>query len=333
MIYSSLRQSKRINLVEEVPLSGPLSIYIETTNICNFRCTFCPESFENYEEKTGGFFQMSFASFKKIADQIKDLNTVVTLNFYMMGEPFVNKELTDFIKYSKQHNIAKRTIVTSNGTLIKSKKYQDIIDSRLDFLRVSIYGGNEASHKKNTQNSISLAKIKDNIQGLKHYRDQVGSKTPYIYLKMIESSDAQENDSFLDYFDEVGDEVCLEPVMNWNNPVEGNLAGVEGEVLLGRNSFSMKKEVCPFPFYTFVIHSDMRVSVCCVDWDKQTIIGDLRLNTLEEIWYGEKLREFQMKHLAHKRHELNGCKNCIFLHTAPDNIDKLTPEIFERREK
>ena len=119
MTYSSLRQSKRINLIDNVPLDGPLSIYIETTNICNFKCSFCPESFENYEEKTGGFFKMNFDDFNKIADQIKDFNTVVTLNFYMMGEPFVNKELTEFIKYSKQNNISKRTIVTSNVTYLR----------------------------------------------------------------------------------------------------------------------------------------------------------------------------------------------------------------------
>ena len=52
--YSLLRQAPRVNLVESVPLPGPMAVYLEVTNICNFKCVFCPESFDNYEEKAGG---------------------------------------------------------------------------------------------------------------------------------------------------------------------------------------------------------------------------------------------------------------------------------------
>ena len=40
----------RKNLAEILPLDFPLSIDFELTNKCNFKCTFCPESFKEYEE-------------------------------------------------------------------------------------------------------------------------------------------------------------------------------------------------------------------------------------------------------------------------------------------
>lgn len=322
--YSLLREKKRIDLLSAVPLSGPMSIYIETTNICNFKCKFCPESFENYKEKSGGLFKMDAASFIRIADQIKEIGTVKTLNFYMMGEPFANKNLISYVNYAKNNNVASRVIVTSNGTLLNEDKYKDLCETNLDFLRISIYGANDDTHKQITQSPVKLSRIIDNVSGLKNFRNANGFSRPYIYIKMIESTSSYENEEFLRVFKDVGDEVTLEPVMNWNDPTEGILANINHEELLKKDYFKIKKKVCPFPFYTLIIHSDLQVSVCCVDWDKKTVIGNLKNNSLREIWNGEKLKNFQILHLSGRRKELEGCKNCTYLHTAPDNLDKLT---------
>ena len=91
------------------------------------------------------------------------------------------------------------------------------------------------------------------------------------------------------------------------------------------------KKVCPAPFYTLVIHSDLKVSVCCVDWDKQAVVGDLSNQTLQEIWNGQKLYAFQLLHLNGNKNELSGCKNCTYLHTCPDYIDELTSNKFNDR--
>jgi radical SAM protein with 4Fe4S-binding SPASM domain len=210
--------------------------------------------------------------------------------------------------------------------------YQSICDSRLDYLRVSIYGGTEASHKSTTQSTLRLSQIKDNILGLKRFRDERGLKFPFIYIKMIESASADDNLQFKQMFCEVGDEVLLEPAMNWNDPDEGDLSGSSKETALAKQYFAAPKAVCPFPFYTLVIHSDLKVSVCCVDWNKQTVVGNLRTESLGEIWTGDSLRQFRLKHLERKRHELAGCKSCTYLHTAPDNIDALTKDVFLERE-
>lgn len=329
--YSSLRGNNRIDLNESVPLSEPLTVYVEPTNICNFKCVFCPESFADYKETAGGHFQLSLDDFKIIAQQVKQLGTVKTLNFYMMGEPFVNRRLTQFIALAKQEAITDKLIVTSNGTLIKPGIYGDICDSGLDYLRISIYGGNDGSHKANTQSPFRLAQVKANIVGLKRFRDERKQPSPFIYIKMIESADVNDNIQFKEMFAEAGDEILIEPVMNWNDPEEGNLSGLTTDTLLNGKYFSAKKKACPFPFYTSVIHSDLSVSVCCVDWNKQTTVGNLHHESLADIWKGDKLRAFQLKHLQGKRHELNGCKHCTYLHTAPDNIDSLTDSVFLTR--
>ena len=46
-------KDNRINLCEKIPLAHPLVIHLETTNKCNFRCKFCPESDANYSQLSG----------------------------------------------------------------------------------------------------------------------------------------------------------------------------------------------------------------------------------------------------------------------------------------
>lgn len=332
--YGTLRMQPRVPLVHAVPLAAPFAIYLETTNICNFKCKFCPESFSDYEEKAGGLFRMDMDEYLNVLSQIADLTQpgrLKTLNFYMMGEPFANKLLTEFISIAHERGIAERLAVTTNASLLKPNIWESVIRSGLDYLRVSIYGGSKESHRINTASGISLDRIVENVGGFKAFRDAQGAATPQIYVKMIESPDASENQEFFERFSVVADEIKLEPVMNWNDPAEGNLSGLSPEELLGSDYLKNHKSVCPFPFYSLVIHSDLQVSVCCVDWNKKVVVGSLRQQSLRDIWTGPAMHDFRMQHLRRERSQIPGCASCTFLHTAPDNIDQLSAQEYESR--
>jgi len=86
------------------------------------------------------------------------------------------------------------------------------------------------------------------------------------------------------------------------------------------------KAVCPFPFYSLVIKADGDVVACCVDWNKKTKIGSIKLESLGEIWKGEALREFRRMHLERRRHENESCRHCTHLNSLPDNLDHVAEE-------
>lgn len=332
--YGALRTQPRVPLVQAVPLAAPFAIYLETTNVCNFKCKFCPESFSDYAEAAGGLFRMGMDEYLEVLSQISDLTQpgrLKTLNFYMMGEPFANKLLTQFISIAHERGIAERLAVTTNASLLKPNIWESVIRSGLDYLRVSIYGGSSESHKTNTASGIRLERIVENVGGFKEFRDARGAATPRIYVKMIESPDSRENQEFFERFSPLADEIKLEPVMNWNDPAEGNLSGVSVEELMRSDYLKNHKSVCPFPFYSLVIHSDLQVSICCVDWNKQVVMGSLRQQSLRDIWTGPAMHEFRMRHLRRERSQISGCASCTFLHTAPDNIDQLSAQEYESR--
>ncbi|ASW43047.1 radical SAM/SPASM domain-containing protein [Clostridium isatidis] len=89
-------------------------IYIETTNVCNLSCNFCPKT-----NRKSGF--MTREEFEIIVNKIKGYTNYIYL--HLMGEPFLNKNLEEFIKIAKRENLFIN--ITTNGTLINLVK--DII--------------------------------------------------------------------------------------------------------------------------------------------------------------------------------------------------------------
>jgi radical SAM protein with 4Fe4S-binding SPASM domain len=323
--YSQLRHQPRIDLASAIPLPGPMTIHVEPGNACNFKCTFCPESFADYREKAGGLHMLKVEDFATVVRQIDILGRLKVMNMHMMGEPFANKNLEQMFKMAKQADIADKVICTTNGTLLRENRWQTVCESGLDYLRVSIYGCTQKAHEERTQSSVPLKTVIDNVRGLKTCRDSHGFTTPFICVKYVSSSPCEDH-MFRLMFADAGDETHVEALHNWHDPEEKNLAGIPTEELLSQPNFAKKKEVCPFPFYTLIIHADLQVGVCCVDWSKKTIVGNLRTQTLFDIWHGQKLRDFRLMHIRRRRSENEACSNCTYLHTLTDNVDSVAED-------
>lgn len=136
---------------------------------------------------------------------------------------------------------------------------------------------------------------------------------------------SSENEIFKNMYEEVADEVCIESPMNWNG--QGNFIGnlylnrkIKKNLFLPAKKI---KKVCPFLFYSLVIKCSGDVVACCVDWNKGTKIGNVKNESLSEIWNGQRLREFRKMHLEGRKAENKSCRNCTYLYTSPDNIDNL----------
>jgi radical SAM protein with 4Fe4S-binding SPASM domain len=323
--YSQLRDPKRASLADQIPLDHPWSIYLELTNRCNFRCKFCPESIDDYAERAGGISKMTFDQFKKTCTDIKELGRLKVLRFYMLGEPFLHNELPEYISYAKELDIADRLELTSNGTALTPAKCDRIVGTGLDYVRISVYAIDPDRHKSITQSAITPAQIRDNVRMLFETRNKLGATKPFIVAKMINPFDETEERLFRESYAGICDEVFLEQPENWNDTDGFDALDNVYKGEIDRDQlFLYQKKACPFPFYTLVIHSSGDVSVCCVDWEKKTSVGNIFEQSLRDIWHGDRLRDFQRMQIEGRRHENEACRNCTFLYTTPDNIDEIT---------
>src|SRR6202167_4533205 len=115
----------------------PVCLYLEVTNRCNLLCEICPRTFEELEPPA----DMSWSLFTKIVDQVPDVARVV---LHGGGEPMLVKNLPRMIRYLKDRGTY--VLFNTNGTLLQPKKFQALIDTGLDELRVSLDAADRASY-------------------------------------------------------------------------------------------------------------------------------------------------------------------------------------------
>lgn len=72
---------------------------------------------------------------------------------------------------------------------------------------------------------------------------------------------------------------------------------------------------CSGPFKTPIIHWTGEVSVCCFDVKLQHVIGDIKTQSLREIWTGEKAHRIRMAHIRKDFRNFPACAGCTNLNT------------------
>lgn len=86
-------------------------IYIEISNICNLKCSFCPGA---KREKR----RMTTQEFEKILKKIKPYTDYIY--FHILGEPLFHPEIEQFLKLAENYDF--KVTITTNGTLLSQKE-------------------------------------------------------------------------------------------------------------------------------------------------------------------------------------------------------------------
>ena len=184
-----------------------------------------------------------------------------------------------------------------------------LIQGGLDYLRVSVYAGTQGKFEAVTGSKMRLSDILDNLNQLQELKRGLRSKRPFVYVKMLNDGDADENNQFFSHFSDIADEIALEKPHNW-------LSGGE----------TGDKLVCPLPFKMLSIRWNGDVIVCDPDYQNNTCVGNALQENIQDIWYGGRLGEFRRMQLEGRRHENESCRNCSFISNdnyVLDNIDCL----------
>ena len=150
----------------------PVCLYLETTNRCNLLCTTCPRTFEALEPPG----DMSWELFTKIVDQFPRIARVV---LHGVGEPMMVRELPRMIRYLKDRGTY--VLFNSNGTLLTWRKGQELIDSGLDELRLSLDAAEPHAFKLVRGRDV-FARIVRNIRSFRAMQRELAVERPRVSL-------------------------------------------------------------------------------------------------------------------------------------------------------
>ena len=332
--YSELRASKRVDLAAAAPLAAPFAVFIEPTNVCNFKCVMCPESFSDYSKLAGYYQRMPMELYRKVLSDLGEIGPVKSLKFYFEGEPLANPDLESMIRMAKNAGVADRIELTTNLSLLNAERAAKLVASGVDYIRISIYSMDPISHRRLTGSKFVPDDITSRARLLRDARDRIGSPTPILYAEYLHESPEGES-RFRHAYAGVVDEIGVDYRHNWN----GADARSNELVQIGYApdnkgaewTFRHKKQACPQLFYTMAVKANGDVSPCCVDWQGTLNIGNVMHQSIRDIWTGAALRNLQRLHISKRRDELPGCRDCTFVYKFPDNLDRLTSAEFEAR--
>ena len=150
----------------------PICVYLEVTNRCNLLCETCPRTFEALEPPA----DMSWALFTSIVDQMPSVQRAV---LHGVGEPMLVPELPRMIRYLKARGVY--VLFNTNGTLLREKRYAELIDAGLDELRVSLDAADAQGYAL-VRGRPFFDRIVRDVRSMRDYQDRLGVGHPRVSL-------------------------------------------------------------------------------------------------------------------------------------------------------
>lgn len=329
-ILGNLVNNNRAKLEEVIPLKTPYTITIDPCNLCNFKCNFCAMQVsakkQQYQKKI-----MELGLYKKIIDDITLFpEKLKILRINGQGEPLLNKNFCEMVRYAKQRKVANFIETITNGSQLNPKLNQELIDSGIDRIRISIEALDSIGYKDVAKANIYFDDFVWNIKDL--YERSKGKCEIYIKIVDVQLPNNQEKQRFYDIFGNICDRIFVDKVIPlWSDFAEINETyKINGEI--GVHGQAVQNvQVCPYPFYSFLINPEGQVTACCADWQRKLILGDVSKENLVEIWNGNRIRKLWIDHLKGRKNEYQMCQKCMLpMFDCNDNIDQFASEILKK---
>lgn len=266
----------------------PFEIAIGITNRCNLNCTFCPH---RHSQRPIG--EISSGLLGSLLDQVAPYVNVVDLSFD--GEPFLHSHWADCVEACHQRDI--RAILQTNALLIDDSTARDILDVGVDSITFSVDAATEETYQllKSAGDYNRVVANVDNF--LKLARGQ--SKRPNITIQFVRGPDNRhEVEAFLRQWKNKGaDFIRIKPMLNFGGSVD---SGFRGE----------PKKPCILLWTSLSIHWDGLVTLCCMDIEGRTNMGDAARTPLREIADNEPFQAVRGLHVRGEYNKHPVCRNC-----------------------
>lgn len=288
----------------------PISASVEATTNCNLKCPECPSGLKKFSRPTG---TIGLQNFRKYIGQLE--KNLTYLMIYFQGEPYLNKEFFELVRYAVSKNIY--TATSTNGHFLDGENARQTIESGLDRLIVSLDGTDQESYSAYRAGG-DFEKVISGIKNVVEWKKKLNSKKPYIILQfLVLKSNEHQLAEIRELSRQLGvDELQLKTAQFYDFK-NGNLLMPENEKYsrYSRNNdgtFSIKKKLrnrCLRIWQSLVITWDGRVVPCCFDKNATHQLGDLNKTSLKEIWKGKEYKAFRKDVLKGRKH-IDICCNC-----------------------
>ena len=280
----------------------PMTVVLELVNRCNLECVMCYQGWRNDASKS----QLSEKELDKLFNDFKQ-NKLESL-MISVSEPLLYKGISKVLNRAKEANIMDVFLFT-NGTLLNQKNSEMILNSNITRLFISIDGVSKKSYddvrvpvSKRLLKKDRIKELENNINNFMQLRKSMDKKLPLVRTSFVAlKENYHEIEEFRKKWINIVDTVEIQREVSIDAYDKINLNKV-GERKL-------KKYNCQEPWGQMGIYSDGSVTPCCNIVGRNAPIGNIKNNTVSEIWNGQEMNKIRDGFIKNEPNKV--CQSCI----------------------
>jgi cytidyltransferase-like protein len=307
-----LKKSERSDIYTLEPPFPRTNFLIETSNACNHDCIFCAH---RKMKRKVGFIKPE--TVERVLREAFELGTR-EVGFYATGEPFLVKQLPDYIGLAK--NIGYEYVyLTSNGALATPDKIRAVTDAGLDSIKFSI-NAPERKLYEFIHGHDDFDKVFEHLKYLYNYRKKSGRNYKIFVTGILTRYTENMREKWFDVFKGYTDEIVFKLVYNQGGYMP------EIDTLLKCECDTETYRRCNLPFDAICVTCEGYLSVENADYENMLVVADLNKVSLEDGWYGENMKNVRQAFIDDK---MNGliCDGCV--HHCMKPSEPIMPELAE----
>ena len=278
----------------------PIQLHMGTVNTCNAACHFCPYPTPENTRPKG---VMSMDLYRKIVDEAAGIPQIVSIAFSALGEPLLDRFLVERVKYAWEVRQDWETIeLYTNGVALTPAKFEALRDAGIKDLSISLNAVDQRQHE-----AVMGIKGKFNtvVQHAQYAIANSQGKTR-VLVKAVRNDDQFKEADQVKFY------------MQWGIARRPDIKPGNGDIVWERNWAGKNRLIeeldpnstCARALEQISILWDGKVSLCCFDPLLKHDLGDLKTQTIKEIYNAPWYTQFREDHFENRAAKYEICANC-----------------------
>ncbi|MBN2528103.1 MAG: radical SAM protein [Deltaproteobacteria bacterium] len=268
----------------------PRIVSIETTNRCNAKCSFCPNSSLARNRQT-----MAQDLFEKIIDDCTKFQ-LPAIEPFLNGEPLCDPNLLERLEHIRKRLPNTELRLYTNGYALTPAKQDALADIGVDHLFISLNTLDAGRYEKIT--GLSLEKTLDNLDYLSNHpqRQRIARKLT-IRMTRLDDTPLEEQEKF--------NQFCVEKNAI---PFIAALYNYKGDI---NSALPVPNFPCANITRVDILASGT-VTLCCMDQEGEYSWGDVRNESVLDIYNNLQARLVKQAHRSGNRKNFPPCNICNY---------------------
>lgn len=279
----------------------PRTIQIQTVTGCNGACIFCPYPLTAESQPKGS---MSQEMFERIIEEAA-AHGVRRISPYLMNEPFLDPALLDKLAFIRARAPSAKVVLTTNGSRLTPEVVDRLLElDALHSLYISFQGLDKAEYESTMRGSLVFERTLENVLGLIEKWKRRGGRARFSIVVTMVQTNRIDAERAVAFWRSKGVESKWTPLEN-----RGRLIA-SAQDLAPHGRPLRPYAHCTRLFKQAYILFNGDLVLCCTDYTRKMVLGNIRNSTLHDVWNSPKARTVRRLYSEGRLDQIPLCGGC-----------------------